>query len=318
MTNGIAGITIGRNEGARLKLCLASLQGKVAPIVYVDSGSTDGSIEAARAAGAEVVELDLSIPFTAARARNEGIARLTEIAGKTEFVQFLDGDCELVEGWIETARDHLSADPGLAAVCGRRRERYPTASLWNGLIDAEWDTPIGEAEACGGDAMFRRAALDAVGGYRADLIAGEEPEMCLRMRQKGWRILRVDAEMTLHDAAITRASQWWKRNQRAGHAYAESATLHANERFRALEVRRALLWGAGPLVAALLGAFFLGPLALVFLLAWPLQIVRLVAKGVEMKQAVFLTLGKVPEAYGVFGYHWGRLTGQRRRLIEYK
>lgn len=316
----IAAIAIGRNEGDRLMRCLASLMAGAAPVIYVDSGSSDGSLAAARAAGAEVVELDLSTPFTAARARNAGLERLNSLDPEGEFVQFIDGDCELRDGWIETALAAIGADEKLAVVCGRRRERFPEASRWNRLTDAEWDTPIGEARACGGDALMRRAALADVAGYRDDLIAGEEPEMCFRMRARGWRILRVDAEMTWHDAALTRFAQWWQRNRRAGHAYAESAALHGGspERFRGAETRRALIWGAGLPLLALLGALLVSPWALLLVLLWPLQALRLAARGMEPERAWFLTLGKLAEAQGVLGYHLGRLTNRRRGLIEYK
>jgi len=312
----IAAVVIGRNEGERLIGCLASLTGAASPVVYVDSGSTDGSVEAARAAGAEVVELDLSVPFTAARARNAGLAR---VPTDSPFVQFVDGDCELRDGWLPAARAALGAEPDLAVVCGRRRERHPGASRWNRLIDAEWDTAIGEATECGGDALMRRAALDAVGGYREDLIAGEEPEMCLRMRRAGWRIRRIDAEMTWHDANLTRLSQWWQRARRAGHSFAEGAALHGRgpERYRVRETRRALAWGAGVPVAALAGAL-LTPWALALLLAWPAQVARLTARGMPPEEALFLTLGKLPEAQGILGYWLGRLLGRRRGLIEYK
>ena len=143
----VAAIAIGRNEGARLLRCLASLQGQADPIVYVDSGSTDGSLAAATEAGALVVDLDMSRPFTAARARNAGLARLAEVDPDGAFVQVLDGDCELQPGWIDAARAVLEEDTGLAIVCGRRRERFPEASVFNRLVDQEWDTPVGEAGA---------------------------------------------------------------------------------------------------------------------------------------------------------------------------
>ena len=320
MSQPIAAIAIGRNEGERLVRCLASLQGQVSPIVYVDSGSDDGSVEAARAAGAEVVELDMSIPFTAARARNEGLAKVVELVPEGDFVQFLDGDCVLDPDWMEKARAALAAEPDLAVVCGRRREMFPEASLWNRLIDEEWDTPVGEAKACGGDALIRRAALAEVGGYPDDLIAGEEPEMCYRMRKAGWRIRRIDAEMTLHYAALTKFSQWWKRTRRAGHAYAAVAARHGHEEegFRRGETRRALIWGAGVPLVAVLGAIFVSPWFLAVLLAWPLQVLRITAKGTPFVRAFFLTLGKVPEAFGVFGFWKERLTGARQKIIEYK
>ncbi len=315
----VAAIAIGRNEGERLVKCLASL-GDASPVIYVDSGSTDGSIEAAKAAGAEVVSLDMSIPFTAARARNEGLNHLNSLASGAEFVQFIDGDCELREDWIATALEVIRTDGRIAVVCGRRRERFPQTTRWNRLTDAEWDTPVGEAKACGGDALMRRTALDEVGGYPADMIAGEEPEMCFRMRAKGWRILRVDAEMTLHDAALTRFSQWWKRNTRAGHAYAESAHRHgaSAEKFRVAEVRRALIWGVGIPALALLGGLLVTPWAIALILAWPLQAVRLRRRGMSLERAWFLTLGKVAEAQGVLSFHWNRLRGKKRTLIEYK
>lgn len=316
----IAAVVIGRNEGERLRRCLAALAGRAAPIVYVDSGSTDGSVAAARAAGVEVVELDMSRPFTAARARNAGYAKVRELAPEGRFVQFIDGDCEIDPGWIEAARATLEAEPDLAVVCGRRREKFPQASLWNRLIDREWDTPVGEARACGGDALMRRAAFDAVGGYREDLIAGEEPEMCFRMRAQGWRIRRIDAEMCLHDAAMTRFSQWWQRSRRAGHTYAEGVALHGRspERYRRRELASTLFWGLALPLATLGGLLAFGPWALLVPLAYPLQVLRLIRAGHDPARAFFLVLGKFAEAQGALGYWLARLTGRQRRLIEYK
>ena len=273
----IAAIVIGRNEGARLIACLDALTA-VSPVIYVDSGSTDGSVAAAQSRGVQVVELDMTQPFTAARARNVGLAALPE---GTELVQFLDGDCVVQDGWLEQANAYLEAEPEVAVVCGRRREIYPQASIYNALIDAEWDTPVGEARACGGDALMRVDALQAVGGYNPELIAGEEPDLCVRLRQEGWRIWRLDAEMTAHDAQITQFGQWWKRINRAGHAFAEGVALHGAppERHWVAETRRALLWGlAGPLFVALL-VVAVGPIGLLAALVYPLQVLRLARRG---------------------------------------
>ena len=316
----IDAVVIGRNEGARLIACLTSLTGQLRHIIYVDSGSGDGSVAAAQTLGAEVVALDMSLPFTAARARNAGLARLAALptADKPLFVQLLDGDCQLVPGWIETAAHYMQARPDLAVVCGRRREIHPEASIYNRLADAEWDTPVGEARACGGDALMRLEALEEVGGYRDDLIAGEEPELCLRLRRKGWGIWRLGAEMTRHDAAMTRFSQWWKRSRRAGHAFAEGAALHGSgpERHWLRETRRAVIWGA-ILPASLLAAALAQPWWLAGMLVYPAQILRLLPRlGVE--QAVFNVIGKFAEAQGVLGYWFDRLRGRRAALIEYK
>ena len=311
----IDAVVIGRNEGARLLACLRSLQGQVREVIYVDSGSTDGSAEAAAGLGARVVQLDLTQPFTAARARNAGLAEVDEDA---EFVQFVDGDCTVDATWVGAGVEFLRQTPNCAVVCGRRREAHPEHSIYNRLCDLEWDTPIGPANACGGDALMRRAALEQVGGYRDDLIAGEEPELCVRLRQTGWSIHRLDAEMTLHDAQMLRFSQWWRRSRRAGYAFAEGAHLHGAppERHWVRETRRALAWGMMlPIMLFLLT--LLRPTGVLLLTLYPAQVARL-SRRMGWDAALFTTLGKFPEALGVLEFHLLRLQRKRRGLIEYR
>jgi GT2 family glycosyltransferase len=314
----VAAIVIGRNEGERLVRCLKSLEGLVSPLIYVDSGSADGSVEVAQKAGAQVVVLDMTRPFTAARARNVGLAKLGENA--PAYVQVIDGDCEIRQEWLPAATRFLDAHPEVAAVAGRLRETDAQATIWNRLADAEWETPCGEVRAIGGIGLLRRAAVDDVGGYREDLIAGEEPELCLRLRYAGWLIWRLPEEMAWHDIAMTRFGQWWKRTKRGGHAFAEAAALHGSgpEPFRVRELRSALFWGAGVPMTAAVGALLVSSLALLILAAWPLQVLRLTIKGMPFYRAFFLTVGKVPEAQGAFEFWWGQLSGRRRRLIEYR
>jgi hypothetical protein len=236
-----------------------------------------------------------------------------------ELVQLLDGDCVVQAGWLAQALAFLDAHPQVAVVCGRRREIHPEVSPYNRLVDAEWDTPVGEARACGGDALMRVAALRAVGGYRDDLIAGEEPELCLRLRRAGWRIWRLDAEMTAHDAQIMHFRQWWQRSKRAGHAFAEGADLHgaAPERHWVAETRRALLWGLGVPVFVMLLVAALGGPGLLALSVYPLQVLRL-SRRMGLAAAFFSVLGKFAEAQGALAYFWRRFSGGQKRLIEYK
>jgi GT2 family glycosyltransferase len=318
----IDAVVIGRNEGARLIACLASLKPQVRRIVYVDSGSRDDSVNAARAAGATVVDLDMSRGFTAARARNAGLARLSE--QDSEFVQLVDGDCTVQPGWVAAAAAFLAAAPGAAIACGRRREAHPGASVYNRLCDREWDTPAGAARACGGDALLRLAPVMAVGGFNDTLIAGEEPELCLRLRRAGWTIRRLDAEMTIHDANITRFGQWWQRTRRAGHAYGEGAHMHGAppDRHWVKETRRALIWGVALPALALLPAF-LTPFALLLFLAYPAQVVRLAwrdgpGRRASWEMALFSVMGKFPEAQGILDFHRSRWRGRKTRLLEYK
>ncbi|MBS1190933.1 MAG: glycosyl transferase [Rhodocyclaceae bacterium] len=323
---GFGVVAIGRNEGRRLGRCLTSAFLSASRVVYVDSGSSDSSVALARALGAEVVELDPARPFTAARARNAGFRRLLEIAPEVAYVQFVDGDCEFIPGWLENAQAFLDQHPEVAVACGRRRERHARLSIYNLLCDMEWDTPAGDARACGGDAMVRRAAFEASGGFREDLIAGEEPELCLRLRAAGWRIWRLDSDMAWHDANLVRFGQWWQRSRRAGHAFAEGAALHGGppERHWVRESASALGWGLVlPLLVAGL-AMAGGPGWLALLALYPLQVARLAWRGRRPSRrentwrAIFLVLGKFPEMLGVLTYLDRRLRGGETRLIEYK
>ncbi|MEM7236982.1 MAG: glycosyltransferase family A protein [Pseudomonadota bacterium] len=319
----IAAIAIGRNEGERLGRCLASLAGQAGRLIYVDSGSTDGSLAVARAAGAEVVELDLTTPFTAARARNAGFEALRH-GGLPDYVQFVDGDCEIQPDWIAAATAFLDARPGAVVACGRRRERFPDASIYNRFCDLEWDTPVGEALACGGDALMRASAFDAAGGFDPAVIAGEEPELCVRLRAAGGQVWRLDREMTLHDAAMTRFGQWWKRTRRAGHANAEGYAMHGwrPERHGRSGTLRPLFWTLVLPLAAIGLGMSLHPAGFLLLLAWPVQIVRMALRdggsGTAWASAFFIMLGKIPEVLGVLEYAAGRLTRRPSQIIEYK
>lgn len=295
-------VAIGRNEGERLRRCLESAKRQVDKLVYVDSGSSDGSVELARALGADVVELDLTQPFTAARARNAGFARLKQRVPELAYVQFVDGDCELDPAWVDEGLRFLAERPDVAVVCGRRRERHPEASVYNRLCDLEWDTPVGEAKACGGDALMRVIAFEQAGGYPDSMIAGEEPDLCFRMRMQGWKIYRLDAEMTLHDAGMTRFSQWWLRNKRSGHASAEALSRRGMREPDGLkEIVSNVAWSLPPA----------WPL-------WPLLFYRVYRRRHDPAYAAFIVLGKLPHAQGQLKFWADRLRGKGGKLIEYK
>jgi glycosyltransferase involved in cell wall biosynthesis len=323
-------VAIGRNEGERLRRCIRSVADRGLALVYVDSGSRDGSVEMARGLGVEVVELDLSRPFSAARARNEGLERLLAVAPEVQYVQFVDGDCEIVEGWIDRARRELDARPDSAAVCGRLRERHPERTVYNRLADLEWDTPTGEAKACGGIAVMRVAALRQVGGFNPDLIAGEEPELGVRLRRCGWKIFRIDAEMALHDMAMTRFGQWWKRAARAGHAFAEGAALHGRppERHYVRETRSLVVWGLVAPAACLALALPTRGASLALLLVGYTLLFRRVDRYYRRERgwnpadarvfAFFVVVGRVPGALGALRYWLGRISGRRSRVIDFR
>ena len=316
ISSNIGFVVIGRNEGNRLIRCLDSLksQGDF-EIVYVDSGSTDQSILEAEHRHAQIVRLDLTRPFTAGRARNEGFAALQARMPDIQFVQFVDGDCELAEGWLACASSFLNERQDVAVVCGRRQEREPDASPYNQLCDIEWNTPIGEADACGGDALVRAAPFSEIGGFSNWLIAGEEPELCLRLRAQGWKIWRLDSAMTTHDAAMYRFAQWWMRSVRSGFGYAQVwyATKDQPLYLYRKELFRAMIWAAFLPLVFIATAGVNPKLGLAMFGIYGIQVARIAIRRGGMKAAswiygFFTVLAKVPELLGAarFFIHNGR------------
>lgn len=325
--NELCAVVIGRNEGDRLVRCLRSLAATGARIVYVDSSSTDDSVQRARDLGADVLTLPTDRPFTAGRARNFGFRRALELYPSATYVQFVDGDCEVAAGWLDFAQEYLDQNADAAIVCGRRQERFPERSVYNRLCDIEWDTPVGDAESCGGDFLVRATVFRAARGFNETLIAGEEPEMCYRIRQAGWRIYRADRPMTHHDAAITRFSQWWNRTVRSGYAYAARAALHwRDQRKYCWRENARIVFGAFlfPLGVMLL-AWVVSPWCLTLLLVYPLQYVRMFAQmraHRSMRDALaypfFVLLGRWPEFVGQMRLLGRRVRGAQQTIIEYK
>ncbi|MFN9632323.1 MAG: glycosyltransferase [Erythrobacteraceae bacterium] len=313
-------VAIVRNEGNRLKLCLKSVPRGI-PIMYVDSGSTDGSVTFARSLGAKVIQLDMRQPFTAARARNEGLRELLIELPELQFVQFVDGDCELESGWLAEGEAFLAANEAYGAVCGRRRERFPEASFYNRMCDDEWDTPIGDALACGGDALYRITAIVDAGGFDPLVIAGEEPELCARLRSKGWKIRRLDIAMTIHDANMMHTLQWWRRSVRCGYGYAQvwrKTATSGGPSIYGRQIASALFWTLGIAMLALVLAIGVSPWALLVApAAWILQLVRLSFRVGWMKGAHLLA-GKVAESWGALRYAMTAMRGSSQGAIFYK
>jgi GT2 family glycosyltransferase len=305
-------VAIGRNEGERLKSCLRAAVGGARSVVYVDSGSTDGSAEFARGLGCRVVELNPDVPYSAARARNEGFACAMMFDPDMAFVQFVDGDCTLVEGWLEQGMAALNERTDVGVVWGHVREIHPEASVYNRLFDLEWRQRPGEVNACGGIFMVRPAVFRAVGGFRPDVIAGEDNEFCVRVRRMDEKIVLLDAAMVWHDAAMYRFKEWWRRARRTGHAYAQVAAMHGNskERYFVRECRRIWIWGlAIPAIALLLAPFTRGiSLFLLFLygpqFGWILRNARKRGwpLGDSFLYAFFTVLTKFPALQGMLAY----------------
>jgi GT2 family glycosyltransferase len=323
-------VVIGRNEGEFLRQSLTSALSAANTVVYVDSGSTDDSLTIAADLGVDVVELDPAIPFTAARAYNTGVDRVLSLNPSVAFVQFLDGDACLMPDWVNAAREAMREHPDVAVVCGRRCEKFPERSTYNLLADMEWDTPVGEVTECGPEAMMRLSLFQAVGGFDTSLIAGEEPEICFRLRQQGGNVLRIDAASSRHDMNMTRFGQWWRRSRRGGYAFAEEAWIHARDgvQYRIKECLRIWLWALGlPLAAIFLIPVTAGFSLLLLPIGYGIAVGKTYAWAVRQRQygsakamtySLFCLLIKFPELHGQVEFLWLKLLQRNRQIIEYK
>ena len=323
-------VIIGRNEGQRLMECLGSLTNGIHSVVYVDSGSIDGSPQRAKDFGVHVITLDISIPFSAARARNEGLAELQNINPSLEFIQFLDGDCKLCVGWLERGFIALERDKKLAAVFGKVEEIDPKTSVYNRLCALEWQSPTGKIQNCGvfgGNSMMRSKAFQSVGGFNTQVIAGEDAELAARLLLAGYQIEKLDAPMVQHNANMTRFGQWWRRSIRSGHAIGQRAHLHGSSILKDCQRQRisVLIWGIILPLIAVVGSMksaWLGAAGISFYCILALRIWRYrTSTGNNSLEAAiyaaFTVLSKLPEAIGLLRF-WKNQMFNRYRIIEYK
>jgi GT2 family glycosyltransferase len=322
-------VVIGRNEGERLSRCLASVRRALgrsidAEVLYVDSDSTDDSRERAAAAGATVLQVRPARPC-AAIGRNAGWR-----AARGEFVLFLDGDTLLEPAFLPLALAAM-AEPAVAVVWGHRRETAPEQSPYVRALDLDWVYAPGIVPFCGGDALVRREVLAAVGGFDERLIAGEEPELCQRIRAAGSLILHIDAPMTLHDLGIGSFRQYWRRALRAGHAYAEVSRLTSasGQALWSAEARRNVVHGSAVAAApaALAAAAIAGALPLAAVAGAGVAVLARTYRRCAWKSESRLTLAlyavhshlqQLPILCGQLAFHLDRLRGRRRPLIEYR
>ncbi|MGY1634379.1 glycosyltransferase family 2 protein [Geodermatophilus sp. SYSU D01186] len=197
---------------------LASLPRHEAPVVLVDNGSTDGTVDAVRAAHPEVTVLPLEHNL-GARARTLG----AEQAG-TPFVAFADDDSWWAPGDLARAVQIMRAHPRLALLNARilvgPEERLDP-------VCAEMaDSPLGTAPDLPGPsllgfvacaALVRTEAFAAVGGFDAVVrFPGEEERVALDLAAAGWGLAYVD-EVTIHhhpsprrDAPARRQAAIWR------------------------------------------------------------------------------------------------------------
>ena len=326
----IVAVVIGRNEGELLGLSLGSIRAAQLKAVYVDSGSVDGSPDLARRFGVPTLELSPDRPFSAARGRNEGVDLALHRWPEIGFILFLDGDCTLEPGFPLAALETFEHNPECAVVTGHLSERHPEASIYNRLCAIEWRSSPGRIEnmsGLGGIMMIRVSAFCELGGFNEQAIAGEEPDLGVRLGLAGYSIIKIDQPMATHDAQISRFGQWWTRAVRAGHALAHRYAKHGRTKFRdgRRELISTLFWGCALPAFIMLALWPTRGLSLLLLGGYALLGWRVyrhyLSTGLSSSDAWlatrFILYGKFAEFIGVLRYVRSRVRGQFH-IIEYR
>ena len=317
----VGAVVIGRNEGPKLRRSLASVLGRVDAVVFVDSGSEDDSVEVARALGVEVVELDPALPFTVARARNQGFVRLVQRDPEIDFVQFVDADSDIVASWIERAVRLLRDEPRCALVFGHTRERFPRKSVHTRIYSVSYHPGLADPQVSGGMAMVRVSAFRQMGGFVSSIRGLEDRELSFRLCKAGWRIVRLDVDMAVHEAGMDSFAHWWRRRVNSGASLAHENALHHPPLPLA---RRSSLsswfWGLAVPGGALTAAWPTDGVSL-FLLGGHLALIARIYRrtrraGVDRADAALYAgacvLSKFPQALGQIRFHVERMTGKVR------
>jgi GT2 family glycosyltransferase len=323
-------VVIGRNEGKRLSLSLQSMQESNCPIVYVDSGSKDDSVSIANPLADIVHCLDNSRPFSAARARNEGFDVLMRQFPDIQYVQFIDGDCVVAKGWFDAAIETLTNNKQLALVLGHRRELRPNLTIYNRLCAMEWNSPLGELKNFGGligSFCIRTEVFREVGGFKINVLAGEDSELGVRMSLAGYGMMKIDHHMETHDANMLKFSQWWSRSVRAGHAIGQRAFLNGDTVLKdcVRERKSTLFWGVFLPMLALILLIPTRGFSLVIVLAYIFLGIKVYLyrrkQGESFRDAMtyagFIVIGKFANGLGLIKFFVNNLK-ERYEIIEYK
>jgi len=320
-------VVIGRNEGSRLVRCLRSVA-SLTPVdfdietIYVDSNSSDDSLTAAASFGAKTLLLEDSTP-SAAKARNKGWRH-----AKGDWVLFLDGDTELYPDFLEQAIAAIR-DPKVAVVCGRIHESRPDQSIYVRALDLDWVNASGSVDFCGGNALFRRDVLCRTSGFDPNLIAGEEPELCQRIRHLGYLICQLPIPMVKHDLGIVSFTGYWRRSFRSGYAYAEISQRFITDKYPLwkYESRRNLMHGLLLIVILTLSLTpILWPyswiactslLGLLVIRTMQRTRIRCADWGTRLIYAIHSQVSQIPILLGQTAFHLDRLRGAKRGIVEY-
>lgn len=196
--NKLAVVLITKNQAWNIERLIESVLRSTAGVAssevwLVDSASTDCTVELAKQYPVNILRLRPDLPLTPAAGRYVGYSY-----SQSQYVLFLDGDMELYPDWLEGAFHTMEDDSTVGAVTGDVIDCPIPAAEFRGPLKRTGNGEAMEVDRCGGAAMYRHAALEQTGTFNPYLCSDEEPELCLRLRCAGYRIIQLRHAIVNH------------------------------------------------------------------------------------------------------------------------
>ena len=199
-SRSLAVVVIGRNEEKQIGRCLESVFKGIQDIegtqvLYVDSASTDTSVEKAGQFPVKIIQLQPDWFLSAAAGRYTGFYH-----SQSEFIFFIDGDSVLFKSWLKKGILFLKNNPDVAGVAGmvdeimQRQDGSLQKLLRNRYNQSEKVEPV---RTLGGIALYRRDILNQCGPFNPYITVDEERELALRIRKTGHQIVRIKETMAI-------------------------------------------------------------------------------------------------------------------------
>lgn len=173
---------------AAIRSALASVRGIDAEVILADSLSTDDTVELAARYPIKIVQL------INPRDRSCGIGpQLGFQFARGEYIYLMDGDMELNPDFARLALSQLDHQPDVAGIGGVVEEQNAANLIFELRKKSSLaHMRVGEVDRLNMGGLYRRAALEDVGYFsNRNLHSFEELELALRLRAKGWRLLRL-------------------------------------------------------------------------------------------------------------------------------
>jgi glycosyltransferase involved in cell wall biosynthesis len=202
LTPKLSIVLIGRNEEQFISKSIESALScrKLFPdteIVFVDSASTDRSIEIAMNYPIRIIQLRPEWRLCVAAGRYLGF-----LHSHGEYVLFCDGDAQLEPNWVDQAIQFMDTNAEYGGVAGVLDEEYVDryGTRHGGATNVFGQNLLSVRQDCkllGGIAMYRLKAMQLAGPVNPHLPTAEDHELCMRIRNQGFKLARIQGRMAV-------------------------------------------------------------------------------------------------------------------------